>query len=294
VVAGLLFGFATLVKLFSFLVVAGIVGYLLWEALCHQRTWSQMIGDALALLTPYSIVVGGVIGVYWITVPKFYGAVFGHQLMQGATRNRGEVLLKGVEFFIRYLQSYGVMIALAVPVAVWSIRRTDRPVALFAWQLPTALAFLLLSRELFARHLLYLVPSLAVLLAVALYTVLHSPAPRFLWLGLVIGVIAPWAIYSRDVSNRTEDGTVRAAGVIDALTQPGEPVLADLSELNFYAHRPTTYTGAAISAGATQSGQITGATLIAEIEQAGIRLLLLDPGPFGQLQFLHDRQAFLN
>ncbi|MBU0703306.1 MAG: hypothetical protein KKC18_05510, partial [Chloroflexi bacterium] len=56
-------------------------------------------------------------------------------------------------------------------------------------------------------------------------------------------------------------------------------VLSDYQEINFHAHRLSTYLGAEISYVVVASGQITGADLIAEIEAVDVKMVLVDVSP---------------
>ncbi|MFQ6059449.1 MAG: ArnT family glycosyltransferase, partial [Anaerolineae bacterium] len=235
VVAGLVFGLATLTKLFGFLPLAACVAFLGYQALRGERDWPGVVGDIAVLVVPYGLVVGSVFAGFYLATPVVSQAVFGHQLMQGRGLSRWAVFVKGLKFYVRYVQKYGLLVAFALPAAAHALVRRDQRRWLFAWQVPTALVFLLLSRELWPRHLLYLVPGLSVLFALALEPMLTWSRRSYLLLALVAGLTIPWFLDNRDIAWRSETGTWRLADYIAAHTAPDDYVLADYSGLNFYA-----------------------------------------------------------
>ncbi len=290
VVAGLLFGVGTLAKLFVFLPLVACVAFLGYQALRGETTWPDAAKDIAALVVPYGLVVVGVlVGFYLLVTPAVAMAVFGHHLMQGRGLSRWAIFVKGLVFYVRYVQEYGLLVAFAVPAAIHALVGQDRRRWLFAWQVPTALAFLLLSRELWARHLLYLVPGLSMLFALALEPMLTWPRRSYLLLALVVGLTIPWYLDNRDIAWRSETGTWRLADFIAAHTAPNHHVLADYSGLNFYARRKSTYSGTSLSAGATRSGQITARRLIEEMQANDVKMVIVDQSQYSHLRFLHDR-----
>jgi hypothetical protein len=70
--------------------------------------------------------------------------------------------------------------------------------------------------------------------------------------------------------------------------------LADDIGLAYYARRPTTYSGAALSHGAVTSGQITGEILIDEIVADNVRMVLVDVSLLtgNHIVFLRDYPRF--
>jgi hypothetical protein len=216
--------------------------------------------------------------------------------------------------------------------AVIAWRSGDRRATVWAWQLPTALGLALLSRQLFPRHLVYLVPALAALYATAVMELSRQgeraaerasaqsgdpdgrAAPRDgidkgrpaaglgrgLAVALVAALLVPWLLTDRDLRARREDGTWRLGDFIELTTATDEIVLSDYSELNFYGIRPTTYSAASLSAGAAQSGQITWARIAGELDAEGQKyppLVLVDRTEiegrqYGHFRFLRDLDAF--
>jgi len=177
---------------------------------------------------------------------------------------------------------YSLMFAPFLLLTIPAIRGgwfRDRKMALFSWQLPTALAFLVLSRELFPRLLLYLVPSLSVLFAATLEPVRRLPRSSLLLLSIICAVLVPWITTDAQILLRSEQDTMAVSRYIQTLIPADTRVLSDYQELNFYARRPSTYLGAEISHVVVASGQITGADLIWEIEAMDVRMVIVDVSP---------------
>ena len=294
--AGFLFGLGMLTKLFSLMALGGCVAFLGYRALRgdHQASWREALLDALALLIPFGLVVGLVIGGFYWATPQVYIAVLGHQLMQGRGLSRWAIFEKGLQFYWAYFTRYAPLLVFALPAAAQSLWRERGRRGIFAWYLPTALIFLFLSRELWPRHLLYLVPSLCVLFAHALEPMLAWRGRGFLLIAVVGAVLIPWGLQDDWLARQWENGTWRLADYIAGHTAPDDYVLADYSGLNFYARRKSTYSGASLSAGATRSGQITGQRLIEEIEANDVKMVILDTSEFAHHQYLRDRRRFLD
>lgn len=320
-VAGVGFGLATLAKLFGPLPMAGCLAWLAVDGWRRGRPLAAMARDAAVVVVAWAATVAVGLGVFVAMGAPVYESVLGHHLRQGAQKTEWQVLADTLAFYtavLRYNEgSLLVFVAAAAGLMAW--QRADRPVLLFAWQLPTLLAFAVLSREKFPRHFMYITPALAVLYAVAVRDVLRAgraaadgPMPRrrlagrprglpsravppLAWLALALALapLVPWRLLDRDVAGEWEVGTERIADFIDLVTAPGDIVLTDYSELNFYAQRPTTYAAASLSAGAAGSGQITWARLLGELGGRKPPLVLLDlADEFSHTHFLTDREAF--
>ena len=314
--SGALFALATLCKLFGFLPLAGCLLFMSYEGLSGRAELKQTLKNALALIVAYAALVGMVFAVFYLLTPHLYEAVLGHHLMQGAELTRWQVFRKGLQFYWTYFLEYPLFLLLTIPAIVRSFLRRDRLTTIFVWQLPTGLSLLFLSRTLKPRHLVYLVPVLCILFASSLESlllILASPSikahlglsplrsnrVRWALILLLTAVIAiPFLQTDRALaeSRLPENDTWRLADYIQAHTQPDDYILSDYPGLSFYAQRRTTYLGASISQGATTSGQITGQELVKEIEDKGVKMILLHtwggaPPPH-QLIELRDSRDF--
>jgi 4-amino-4-deoxy-L-arabinose transferase-like glycosyltransferase len=281
--SGASFALGTLAKLFGGLPLLGCILAILWEA--KRRSPRRTLGDLAAILIPYFIIVGAVFGYFLLFVPNFYLAAFGHHLMQGRELSRIQILIKGLRFFWRYFQKY-------IPFLLFSsLALTERKRWPLAWQVPTASVFLFLSRELYPRHLMYLVPTLCLFFALSLERLWRR---SFFAISIVAISLIPWGLMDITVARLSERGTERLVEYIRGATDDEDYILADYSGINFYSRRRTTYSGAALSHGAASSGQITGRKLIKEIEEKKVKMILIDNSffSFHHLDKLRDYPLF--
>lgn len=291
--AGLAFAVASLYKLLAVLVVMGCVLFLATLWLRERKSRRQVALGAIFLLLPYVVLFSSVALGFMLAVPSFYESVIGFHLAQGRELTFLQVALKGIGFLIAYFFAYTPFLLLALPAARkgWA---GSRKIGLFSWQLPTALAFIFLSRDLFPRLLLYLVPSLSVLFAAILEPVRLPPRRLLLlWVAVCI-ILVSWTMTDVKALLRREHDTKAVSIYIQKHTSPNDRVLSDYQEINFYARRPSTYSGAEISQVVIASKQYTGADLIAEIEAQDVKVVLLDISPQTghQLVNLEDYDTF--
>ena len=298
--SGVAFALATLANLFGLLPLLGCLLFLAARA-WRERAWGQEMRSALWMGIPCALLGGLAVGLFLLLAPNFLSAVLGHHLRQGRQLTCWQVVLKGLKLYWDYCRGQPIVMFLALIGALRSLRSRGRLASIFVWQFPTALAFLLLSRELQTRHLVYLVPSLAVLSAIGLDLLWGSHPLGWLALGwrgglitlfLAAGFYPSWR-ENRRVAALWERDTQRLATYIQAHTAPEEYVLSDYPGLNFFACRKTTPIAAGISRGAAKSGQIMGRNLIDEIEAHDVQMVILNVAQ-GAHQFanLRDYSTF--
>lgn len=284
VLASLLFGAGLLAKLFGLLPWAATIAYLVAAGLLGWRPRRALVGDLAALALPGALLVAGVMGAFRALTPETYVAVLGHHLMQGADQSWQAVLRKNLSFYWRTL-NWHTPILVWLPLAVAATRRlAPRRGWVVLWQIPTLLAFLFLSRTLFARHLVYLLPALGLTLGIGLEWIHRQLGREPRMAALVAATIIAMAALPNALDNLggtalREIGTERAALLIRSLLPEDERILADSPGLGFYAGRGSTYTAAGLSEGATESGQISGRQLLAEAAAGGVGLVLMDQSP---------------
>lgn len=187
---------------------------MLWtiiEAWQQRPGWRFWIARTAAVLAPFGLLVGSSFLGFLCWEPAFYPSVIGVNLAQGRGLGGGEVLVKGITFLLGYILLYTPLMVFALPAA-WKSRRGSERISLIAWQLPTTLAFFLFHRDLFLRHFLYLVPSLAILFALALEPFRRWPGRSFLLVAVIGAVLLPWALEDAMQAMRTESDTVRICG----------------------------------------------------------------------------------
>jgi len=304
--SGGLFGLAMLCKLFAALPYGGCVLFLLYDA--WRTRDSRVVEQLWAMVAGFVTIAGTVFVAFQVATPYFLTAVLGHHAMQGAELGRAAVAAKALRFFGDYLRGNPLFLVLALAGALPSLRQQSTLRTFFLWQLPTLAAFVVLSRDLEDRHLVYLVPALAALAAFALEALLAGQrrsllqrvtlrlgaAPR-LMLALLLAALAllPSLQSNLQLAALDEGDTTRLGQYIQEHTAAGDYVLSDYPGVNFHAQRPNTYWGAGLSGGATSSGQITGQLLIQDIQANDVQMVLINTaGSAHQLVKLHDYAAF--
>jgi 4-amino-4-deoxy-L-arabinose transferase-like glycosyltransferase len=305
--AGALFGLSALSKLFGLLPLAGCFLYLLYAWRREARSSKQALQEGLALGAPALLVVGVAAVAFTHISPYFPTAVLGHHTMQGAGMPFGERVGKAASLYWSYAASQPVALILAVVGAWLTLRQRQALSSWPAWSAPTGLAFVVLSRDLQLRHLAYLAPALATLVAVAVVRVLQMQRPRLahpgLWrtaalllaVGLVVGAAYPWALKNGGEIELAEEDSGRLSALIQRLASDSQIVMSDDPGLNFLAARRSTYWAAGISGGAAQSGQIRGAQLIDEIESQDVAVVVVNTwGSAHQMVAMVDSADFLD
>ncbi len=295
-VSGAFFGLATLVKLFAVLPAAGMGLWLLWDWYRSRRRLKDLFLNVAALALPMATVAGLTMLAFILFEPAFLDLVLGHHLAQGGDLSFVQVLLNKLRLYAVYARFYPVLVIVGLLSAAVGLRRGDIRQR-WLWQIPTVAAFLVISREFGQRHFMYLLPTLSLLVAWFLAELLRHHRRR--WLGaaalLVLGLIVVPAVRANaDRASWNDTETAELANLIQERTAPGDAILADDIGLAFYARRPTTYSGAALSHGAVTSGQITGDILIDEIVADNVRMVLVDVSLLtgNHMVFLRDYPRF--
>jgi hypothetical protein len=292
--SGVAFALSALSKLFGLLPLVGCLLFLGWELLTDARSRQRsLLGGGLMLGACLGVMVL-MLGGLSLAAPGLYDALIGHHLQQGEQLGWLQVLDKGLGLFVDYLRHYPLFLVPALFAAVREVLRRGRG-AIFAWQVPTVLAFLLLSRELGHRHLMILLPSLAVLFALALEPWLVQrrkllAAVAVVWIGLTLG---PWLAADVGRARQVDTWTGPVVDYIQSHTGEDDVIISDYPGLNFFAQRRGTYSSGEISHVTTTNGRITGAGLRQEIVEGQVKMVIVDEGLVSghQLTYLPDYPA---
>jgi 4-amino-4-deoxy-L-arabinose transferase-like glycosyltransferase len=311
--AGGAFALAMLAKLFGLLPFAGYMLFLFWSSLRDQgkwqlwRTFRQLTGPAIG----FAIVSIGVLGPLYLINPGLYYFLVGHHVRQGVGLSLIQVFVNGLNFFWDYVLLWPIYVLLAMIgiIVAWR-RRAAFPLAtLFLAQLPTAGAFLFISRFLRPRILIFLAPAGSVLVVLGTAWVVISLSARLpsrakrpvqMATGLLLAALALYPHVQQDyqISQRQDHDTLPVAQLLSEWVAPDECVLSDYPALNFYAQRKNTYLGAGLSGGAVWGNQIRGYMLARELESQfcpGRRWVVIDVSPATghTMVGLHDYAWFL-
>lgn len=276
--AGLCFGLATMSKLFGLLPAAGVGLWLLWRWWQRRASFAPLLRQAIALGGPLLLVVGLVGGGFSLFVPHFFELTVGHHLAQGSELEAATIAQNKLALFAEYAGFYSIFSAAAIVSALIGFIRGDARTA-WAWQLPLVLSFFALSRQLGQRHFMFILPAASLLIGWLLADALTGRYRGWGRLFAVIalaGILIPAVQTNLDRAGWVDRETPEIVALIEEHTRPGETILSDDIGLAYYARRPTTYSGAALSHGAVTSGQITGEILIEEIVEDDVRMVIVD------------------
>ena len=278
VAAGLCFGLATMSKLFGLLPAAGVGLWLLWRWWQRRAPLVPVLRQAAALGGPLILVVGLIAGAFSLLVPHFFELTVGHHLAQGSDLAATTIAQNKLGLFAEYAGLYPIFSAAAIVSALIGLYRGDARTA-WAWQLPLVLSFFVLSRQLGQRHFMFILPAASLLIGWLLADALagrYRGWGRAFALVALAGILVPAVQTNLYRASWVDHETPEIVALIQEHTEPGETILADDIGLAYYARRPTTYSGAALSHGAVTSGQITGEILIDEIVADDVRMVIVD------------------
>ena len=283
VVAGVAFGLSTMVKLFGLLPAAGVELWLLWDWVRNRWSLRELVLNTLSMLLAVAITVGTFAIVFSILESTFFDLVLGHHLAQGSQTPLWRVIQSKIGLYGHYFRLYPLLVTTVILSAVLGFVHGDLR-RRWAFQLFTAGAFLVLSRDLVERHFIYLLPSLCLLAA---WLLADSLQGRYRVVGrlaaglIMVGLAVFWLPRDLEVARRVDEPPNSIIKVIQERVEPGEAILVDDPGLAFHAGRRTTYAGAALSQDAAESGQITGELLIDELVDQGVKAVVVDETPEG-------------
>lgn len=276
VFSGLTLAVATLTTILSGLVVLGCFLSLVSKSLHGQRR--EALRWMLAFLLPYSLLFGGVAAALLYRVPNFYQNVIGYNLQNGNQLSGFQQFVHWLAFCLSYFTLFVPLFLFALPSIKCGLRKLTG-LSPLAWQIPTVLAFLVLSRALFPRLLVYLVPSLLILFVASLEPLRSSKRFSYLYLIAIVALLLPWLMQDTQVLNARESDTEEVARYIQCHTAPNTHVLSDYATLNFYARRPSTYLASELSQVLAESGVVTSEYLIEEIRAFDVKMVIIDVSP---------------
>ncbi len=292
VIAGILFTMATFSKLFGIFPLVGCVLFIFYQLLVRRSiTLKEALIENLLLLAP--VLVGTVIifGASYLFWPYFFDNILIHHLQPGRGTSLVRIISKGLQLFVQYVE-HNFAFLLTLPVIMKILLDKKSLAAIYVLQLPTAAAFLFMSRPLYERHLLYLVPSLCALVAYIIdlpslsltsYMARRAslPWPLHLVVQLVFAICLVRVAASQSIPDivyimqSREIGTARLVEYITANTDKDDRIFSDYATLNFYAQRPGILQSGIMSVTEARSGRMTSQDLIAEIEAKGVKMVLL-------------------
>jgi 4-amino-4-deoxy-L-arabinose transferase-like glycosyltransferase len=289
--AGVVYGLGTLCKLFGVLPLGGCLLFIVCQAVAGRASVARALEDAGLLVGPFLLVSLGGLLAFYPPGSTYYDQVLGQHLRLGSGMGLLYRIEKGLVYAALFL-GHNLAFLFAVPLLrrFGVSRRSGERV--LAWQVPSGLAYFALSRPVYERYWLYLVPVFALILGYLVDRALAWIGSKWLLQAVLAGALLVGLGIAQSVpiilrqTGRHEEDTLALAAYIAAHTAPGEHVLSDYAGLNFHARRPSVYQASIIAWGRITGGFVTGADLIAEIEERDVKMILLHV-PGGDLSPSH-------
>ncbi|MCB9008385.1 MAG: glycosyltransferase family 39 protein, partial [Ardenticatenaceae bacterium] len=285
-VAGACIGLATLWKLFGIFPVVGLVFFFSYWLIKEKETWREIIICGLYFSLPFLLVAAGGSAILYGRLGFYYGEAFTYHLE--ANQNSGlliQSLIVGGGYLL-FLVSNAIFIFI-LPLRFLN-RRLQREhgwaTAVLLTQLLSPILFLAITRPIHLRYYLFLLPTLAILLAVELQLLLKKmetdapQAKRFAPLLLALVIATGWVITQPQIANllrRQEGDTLSLARLVAERTAPDDVVVSDYAGINFFAKRPSIYEATIIAGAQIASGSVTGTLLIERIEETDAQMVLV-------------------
>lgn len=307
--AGFAYAIAILMKPFGIFPVVGLFFFFIFLFFTQKDRWKQIFLDGVIFSLPFLLVTLGISALLYRGSGFYYQEAFSYHLEMGQQQIFINRLINIGDRYILFFVINAVA-AFILPLAFLNRRSKLGTVpmpykALLLTQLLVPFTFIIISRPLHVRYFMFLVPTIAIFLAIEFEMmfgkILHQKAAAAGYLPLIILVIIVFSALSTfprvaERVTRTENGTLQLAQFIDEHTLLSDIVVSDYAGLNFHAKRQSIYEASIIAGGQIGSGVITGSLLIEKIESTQAKLILVhvqggDPPPH-QLTHLIDFPVF--
>ena len=286
--AGFCYGTAILMKPFGIFPVVGLLLFFIYQFYTDRKRWVEIFADGLAFALPFLLTSLGISVLLYSNLGFYYQEAFGYHLQMGEQRiliNRFIIL--GDRYLI-FLVINAVM-AFILPLAYLNRRSKQAQIeplykALLLTQLLVPLFFVLITRPLHLRYFMFLVPILALFLALEVnkffYKIQEEQPKLAQYLPFFIFVMIGFSIFATFPNipqrlTRKEGDTMRLAQLIQEETSPNDVVVADYAGLNFHAKRQSIYEASIIAGGQIDGGIVTSALLIKRMEETEAKLFLI-------------------
>ncbi len=276
--SGLSFGLSFLFKLiaiFPFVICLISLFYItLSNARLRQNLfiWNGSIGFGFLLVT------GVVSFIFYSISPDLFQQTIGHHLNLGKHLSAIEIIKKNLYFLHSYLKCY---LFLLIPAILGILRclakKDDNLRLIFVFLVLSIFLFIGMSRELYFRHLMYAVFSF-VILGSAVFVYLFQQRKRIFQLTAIFLLsMLCYKCVEMDLSVlfKRDNSTGALVNYIKNKTQENDYILSDYAGLNFYSQRYGPPIAARLCGTSVKSGQIKASDLIKELNEYGVRLILL-------------------
>lgn len=305
--AGACFGMAILWKLFGIFPVVGLVFFFIYWLIKEKHNWQEIIVSGIYFSIPFLVVAGGISAILYSYLGFYYGEAFTYHLEANQSSGLLNQLFVVAGGYLLFLVSNAIFIFI-LPLRFLNRRQAREhkwATTVLMFQLLTPIIFVFITRPIHLRYYLFLLPTLAIFLAIdvqLLFKKIQVEAPRAIPIIpfiLILIITIGWLITQPQIPNlllRQESDTLDLAAWIAERTEPDDVVVSDYAGINFFAKRPSIYEASIIAGAQIDSGSVTGALLIDRIEETNAQLVLVhveggEPTPH-QMVHLVDYEQF--
>ncbi|WP_420642990.1 ArnT family glycosyltransferase [Candidatus Leptofilum sp.] len=307
--AGIAYGIAVLMKLFGIFPVLGLVFYYLYMFIKQRDQWQRHLYNGLAFAIPFLVVSLGTSTLLYGQFGFYYQEILNQHLSLGQQKSILDQVNIGITKYASFILVNFVYI-LIIPLAILNRFSKEEPIdhpvnALLYSQLLAPIIFFFISRPVFPRYFIFLLPTLALSLAYNIKGLFNKIEQNEARKGTIVSlIIVAVLIFSAYITvpsiknrfRRQETDTLALAQLIQSHTAKDEIALSDYASLNFHANRESIYEASIIAGGRIGGGVITGALLIERMESSAAKLVLVhvkggSPSPH-QLTHLIDLDLF--
>ena len=295
--AGFCYGVAILMKPFGLFPILGLIFFFAYQFYTQRDRWSQIFANGLAFAIPLLLTALGISAILYAALGFYYLEFLAYHVEMGEQRSLLNIFTDFIFSYIGFFLIHAVTIFI-LPLAYLSRRHGLESSgglykALLLTQLVVPLSFVAISRPLHPRYFMFLVPVVALLLALEvnkLFSKITLEQPRLtnyfapsIFVFIAFSALTTWPSISQHLT-RKENDTLRLAQFIQTNTAPDDVVVADYAALNFHARRQSIHEASIIAGGQIDSGAVTGALLIDRLEASEAELILIhveggDPFP---------------
>lgn len=231
--AGFAYGVAILMKPFGIFPVVGLVFFFAYLLLTQKENWKSIILDGFYFSIPFLLTTLGASALLYSKTGFYYQEAFGYHLEMGQQQIFINRLINIGDRYILFFVINAVA-AFILPLVFLNRRSQLGKVAmpykiLLLTQLLVPITFAVISRPLHVRYFMFLIPTLAIFLAIELDMLFRKMASEkpdttkfFPLIILLFIAFSALSTFPRVIERltRKEDGTIQLAQFIDELTTP--------------------------------------------------------------------------
>ncbi|MBL7196767.1 MAG: glycosyltransferase family 39 protein [Candidatus Omnitrophica bacterium] len=275
--SGFMLGLSFLFKLIAVVPFIGYLIFFFYIAITNKRKFTDALSYCLIMGFGFLSITSIISIIFYFLSPDLFQQTIGHHLNLGRDLPLLSVFKKNLNFFCQYFKYYLLLVAPAALVAIRNLVKKEDKRQIFSFLLLTILLFLGIRRELYFRHLMYLLP-IFVILSSSFFAYLFNHRNHFLKLTsiILVSVFCYKCINTAlFILSKKDKDTKILVNYIKSQTQRENYVLADYAGLNFYSQRDGPPIIGNLCGTATKSGQIKAKDLIEEIKKYNVRLILI-------------------